>query len=1718
MSRVGDLGEKSTVNLGQSVHFGADSGSRKAVETNEAVQDEKMEEKEDVTEPTLVGSEIGEDVDEYETTDFISLPTYSQDSTFEEDPLELEYSYGYDCKRPNLCVVDPETLLWHTGNIIHIFNARQRRLTFRRSALGQDISCIVKSRATDEFAVAENGGERVSPMIIIYRWPDFKVCSVLRGGATTSYISVDFSSDGAKLVSQAEPNTSQTGATLTVWDIRQKTAITSFQNPDLTVSKAVFSSYDPDVFVTCGTGHIKFWRLQETFTGLKMESLPGKFGEVENNDVSAVCFLPEGRVVSNFCGGNLAIWKPDASLELSCSMKNFEPCHSDLVTFIQIYLRDNHVYTSSLDGKVRVWNYSYITSLYNDDQQESKHVDIEPSYERMITDKKGNFAAPVQLLPKDDRLFPYHFYVQDIKGGIWLLDLALKKNPDSWSRLYSCHAGPLCDMSPSPGDYYLATLGPEGDFRVYSHTDRMEIVTQKFEDACVSVLWFPFEADSTGSTLLIGFNSGMMMTVRVKLSNAEAENQTEQMSIIQICKPHSAAVTVLSINKSGTLLLSGSKDKTVFLHGYNKANRDKQVEIVPLGLITAPGIVTDIAWFPNKPYNRFLISCNTGEVVQIILDDKTRKIIKEAIEDKQRGTYVLNVPQIKTQAVIGGRDDDNKYFSRYMGHDLIWIEEKSTLQHHNYLYKIGGAPVAKLNISDGRTVQCMIELLGGRYMALGLDNGTIKIIKKGNKSCDFSDSWQVVMHGTRNSGITKLCLSYDHTILYSCGTDSAIFAYKVNVKSDREIRPRHVKRLTSLPKGITTFPVLDLSLEEERIRKKNEAKLDRHKQMVTHFKEMLITFLGSYYKLVEMNKSLPKCLRIPKTFFRLQTSEERELEKRRILANETKILAPLRARRRKLFERVHTIKKHFIDPIKTQKFYLFAVRKPNYLKSFPERRLFSKDPLGEVEDPEVKRQEERWQELFAGLDTTNTPKGPTEFERMMKKVVRKLAKEREMEINYDHGMGANKTEGHGQEQKEDVPDLITAAGTFLNEHGKFTQAEKTTFNRINANRLKRMKCAKEMERVQKLKTGFQNYYDKVDSLFKNLIKTDTKDKERVPLVSERLHHLLNLRQLIYLHKEKFNIELRALRKEKTALINYSYWAQVEYKYMIDDLKPYGLDLTGIELPKPLEVVWDLEYPDHLKFKPGPMPSDIKLRMKNYSKELKNIGKLIPLASLRNQAKKHGMQNHKLFELMKKRKERFWSSMITIRETLDKMITDFDSKFMPLILHRSSASLEINYLKAEYSSTLQEVDILYRYEILQTSASRYKFETLKMKHVFILRDNIRKKKLARFNEQMKECHRTIDDLNAKFMELVRDDKWAKHLNRTYKKKYKHPRKDGSAATTVSSDSSSSDDDDDYDDEMDDDLDDSDERSPMAGAGVAYIYDETIIPPGCDEEKFRHTFKLRNQRHVEENRIAEIKREKEVIVEEVRSIKKVIKICDGLLALFYSGTFRFQKMMKDEMNDIEYLITLHPSQIQIFDKKDPFKNVPPLEECKLIEQEEYIVKTKTLRQLKDAIDEVSAVVAKTQKCTKMQLKELHRLADKNSKRYKEISDLLASKFGWRIDVDVGQTHVLVSMIKRAIRRTAKELMEKEKREKSKEEKTVELRHKGELIKTKRERMRTLQTLYTIEAENNRIIADKLKRATNSSKGKMDLAKEKDLLLKKLEAVEEEEKKLAAAIKEV
>lgn len=76
----------------------------------------------------------------------ISKPLLSENSSFRENSLEYEYSFGYDCKKLyNLCLIDENILVFGSGTLIHFFNITSGQVWVRRTAKGTGIGFITVS-------------------------------------------------------------------------------------------------------------------------------------------------------------------------------------------------------------------------------------------------------------------------------------------------------------------------------------------------------------------------------------------------------------------------------------------------------------------------------------------------------------------------------------------------------------------------------------------------------------------------------------------------------------------------------------------------------------------------------------------------------------------------------------------------------------------------------------------------------------------------------------------------------------------------------------------------------------------------------------------------------------------------------------------------------------------------------------------------------------------------------------------------------------------------------------------------------------------------------------------------------------------------------------------------------------------------------------------------------------------------------------------------------------------------------------------------------------------------------------------------------------------------------------------------------------------------------------------------------------------------------------
>jgi WD40 repeat protein len=180
-----------------------------------------------------------------------------------------------------------------------------------------------------------------------------KLYRVLRGGTTKAYANLSFTTSGDKLASVG----SDPDYMLTVWNWKDEAVILKSKAFSQDVYKVAFSPDSDGFLTTSGMGHIKFWQMSATFTGLKLKGYLGKFGASELTDISSFIQLPDGKVLSSTETGNLLLWD-GGMIKCELAMKGKKPCHIGKIE--SVLLIEGEVFTAGEDGLVRIWDFETI--------------------------------------------------------------------------------------------------------------------------------------------------------------------------------------------------------------------------------------------------------------------------------------------------------------------------------------------------------------------------------------------------------------------------------------------------------------------------------------------------------------------------------------------------------------------------------------------------------------------------------------------------------------------------------------------------------------------------------------------------------------------------------------------------------------------------------------------------------------------------------------------------------------------------------------------------------------------------------------------------------------------------------------------------------------------------------------------------------------------------------------------------------------------------------------------------------------------------------------------------------------------------------------------------------------------------------------------------------------------------------------------------------------
>ncbi|KAF4020757.1 hypothetical protein G4228_012725 [Cervus hanglu yarkandensis] len=321
----------------------------------------------------------------YDYMELVSMPFVTPDSNIPLDLLTLVHSFGYDCrKRANLQLLESNTVMYIAGNQLIFLNLKTKEQTYLRSSSGIGIGVIGVHPDKTYFTVAEKG---VFPKIIIYEYPSMRPYRILQDGTDLAYAYVDFNFDGTLLASVG----GSPDHTLTIWNWKEEKPLLRTKAFSQEVFKVTFNPEDDEQLTTSGSGHIKFWAMALTFTGLKLQGSLGRFGKTATTDIEGYMELPDGKVLSGSEWGNMLLWE-GGHIKVELSRAAGKPCHQGPIN--QIMLDEGEVITIGSDGCVRIWDFETIDTANVID--ETGLLEIEPINELQV-DKNVKLFSMIKM-------------------------------------------------------------------------------------------------------------------------------------------------------------------------------------------------------------------------------------------------------------------------------------------------------------------------------------------------------------------------------------------------------------------------------------------------------------------------------------------------------------------------------------------------------------------------------------------------------------------------------------------------------------------------------------------------------------------------------------------------------------------------------------------------------------------------------------------------------------------------------------------------------------------------------------------------------------------------------------------------------------------------------------------------------------------------------------------------------------------------------------------------------------------------------------------------------------------------------------------------------------------------------------------------------------------------------------------------------------------------
>lgn len=1151
------------------------------------------------------------------------------DSDMPSDLVQFNNIIGQDAnRRYNFFFLNDQEIITANANTFQVINlnTKQRRI-FQGTETG-GIGCVTVHPEKKFFAVGECGEW---PNIYIYEYDKnelitesghnkLKLYRILRKGTERTYSALSFNQTGDKIASVG----SDPDYNMLIWNWMNESIILKAKAFSQEIFNVQFSQNFEGKLISSGIGHIKFWEMAKTFTGLKLQGELGKFGQIDLSDISAFLEFQDGKVLCGTENGTFLLWE-GIFIKAHIMVNEESTCHNGLIEYMAWENNNESIVTGGHDGYLKWWSFQEIDNISVDDNSLGF---VQPSKQKLLINPISNLPVKIINLVKEKDFC----LVQDGNGGLLkILNLNSTDEEIRIESIYEFHSGPvikLCLMSPSP---YLVTQGSDATASlvnmqdlVKNFTDKQQIENQSADLVATACDFGTRESNEDSLVLAIGYSIGLFRIYQF-------DNNSKKLELVNQLRAHEEAVSKILISPDKSYILTATtREIFIFLlheldnvlpHCCIKRSEDEQQEQI-----------VDIDWHLDS--QRILVGLNTGNVEEIEIPktfDSHKSYLMTEYECRIFTVKLADNQMEKEDEIKKRRKKDQKTFQEPGPSPILSCKYANLYQEGDFLLtanKPYNDSLYLCNFEHGtnnpkmRPINCWklprtntvkefyVKHISKNFIFLANNRGSIQIRNK-----KLIDKYIEIFPNLYSSLVWDVTLSNDERTLAISYKDGTVFVYNINIEgistylqfcslpdAETQISSMNFKDIIlpnydNMDKFLSGIKKNNIQIESEKLRKKRadletmislekekkyeqeREKLEQAEERKNKSRQKIQKLREEFEKAINGNNALHEEIRLNSDELIVDEQYLDIIKKDRDvnLADIKQKYDWLKANVDYTIDKITTF---FLDSVKTPKIFVYSLKSTEYVTTLrcpnlPSNYFDEIIRMGhEIEEFEAKIDFKSLAERYEKFVTNNESNKEKEDEN-----VRSMAeKVRTRMVDYSNSERENHSSGkRAESNKNAIKEELEYTNYDLKDLKKILDDKKGIKEKILRKYVENREKGKKRGTVK----NANNYNFKVlrcpDSYSLKINYDSYYNEERMRTVLLHKKKMFDFLKLLFDNREEFNKSVLDLRRKKEELI-----AQLQEKK--NQLKDINLEL-GIE-PEKENLDWldfkmneALEYPE-----------------------------------------------------------------------------------------------------------------------------------------------------------------------------------------------------------------------------------------------------------------------------------------------------------------------------------------------------------------------------------------------------------------------------------------------------------------------------------------------------------------------------------------------------------